>query len=76
MAKRKFKRDRRGRFAKTATRATNAVPAGVVAGSRRVRVGRVGGGELAGITASVELKPRAGSARYLVSVTAGRKIAR
>lgn len=80
MAKRAFKRDKRGRFAKTAsrsTRAKNAVPSLVVAGSRRVRVGRVGpGGEYAGIRAGIELKPRKGRARYYVGVSAGRKVTR
>jgi len=78
MVKRSFKRDRRGRFAKTGSRATrvkNAVPTKAV--SRKVRAGRVGpGGEYFGVRAGIELKPRKGRARYYVGVSAGRKIAR
>lgn len=78
MAKRSFKRDRRGRFAKTGsrtTRAKNAVPTKVV--SRKARVGRVGpGGEYIGVRAGVELRPKRGRSRYFVGVSAGRKVIR
>ncbi|GAA2555964.1 hypothetical protein GCM10010409_34170 [Mycolicibacterium diernhoferi] len=83
MAKRRnIKRDKRGRFASTASRSTRVkrtLPTKLVAGSarRNVKAGRVGpGGAYAGIKAGVELKPRNGNARYWVGVSAGRRIAR
>ncbi len=82
MAKRTYKRNRKGQFASTASRSTRvkrSLPTRVVSGSARqnVRVGRVGpGGQYAGIKAGVELKPRKGNARYYVGVTAGRKMSR
>jgi hypothetical protein len=78
MARRNIKRDKRGRFASTASRSTRvkrAVPSRVVKGTRKVRVGRVGpGGEYAGVRLGLELKPRHGRARYYVGASAGRKI--
>jgi len=81
MAKRRnYKRDRKGRFASTASRAARvkrSLPTRVVRGSARqhVRVGRVGpGGQYAVFRAGVELKPRKGSARYYVGVSAGRRV--
>lgn len=82
MAKRTYKRNRKGQFASAASRSTRVkrtLPTRVVAGSARqnLKVGRLGpGGQFAGIKAGVELKPRKGNARYFVGVTAGRKIAR
>lgn len=77
---RSYKRDSRGRFASKSSRSARVkrkLPTRVVGGSvrRNVRVGRVGpGGQYAGVKAGVELKPRKGSARYYVGVSAGRKI--
>jgi hypothetical protein len=74
---RRYKRDKRGRFASKLSRSTRvkrAVPTKVVA--RKIRAGRVGpGGEYAGFRAGVELRPKRGRARYYVGASAGRKIA-
>lgn len=79
MAKRRsYKRNRKGQFASTASRAARvkrATPTKVV--SRKVKVGRVGpGGEYVGVRAGVELKPKGGRSRYYVGVSAGRKVSR
>lgn len=80
MAKRVYKRNAKGQFASTASRSARVkrvLPTKVVAGSRRVRVGRVGpGGEYVGIRAGAEFKPRKGNARYYVGVSAGRRLIR
>lgn len=77
MAKRRtYKRDRKGRFAPTASRSTRvkrSLPTRVVRGSIRqnVRVGRVGpGGQYVGVRAGVELKPKRGRSRYYIGLRA------
>ena len=85
MAKRNYKRDRRGRFASTgssrvtrATKKINRKRPKYVRGSagKTVRVGRVGpGGEYAGVHAGVKLRSRKRSAEYYVGVSAGKRIA-
>lgn len=77
MAKRRnYKRDRRGRFAPTASRSSRvkrAVPTKVV--SRKMSAGRVGpGAEYVGVRAGIELKPKRRRSRYYVGVTAGHRV--
>lgn len=84
MAKRAYKRDRKGRFASTggsrATRVSRKIKRRLpryVRGSAgsAMRVGRVGpGGEYAGIHAGVRLKSRKRGADYYIGVSAGRRI--
>lgn len=84
MAKRTYKRDRKGRFASTGSTRARRVGRTIkrrlpryVRGSAgsTVRVGRVGpGGEYAGIHAGVRLKSRRRGADYYVGVSAGRRI--
>lgn len=84
MAKRRYKRDRKGRFAsngsspvkRTARKIKSRRPR-YVRGSvgKTVRVGRVGpGGEYAGVHVGAKLRTRK-RAEYYVGVSAGRRIA-
>jgi hypothetical protein len=76
---RSYKRDAKGRFAASrSTKVKRAIPTKVVRGSirRNVRVGKVGpGGSYTGVKAGAELRPRKGSTRYYVGVSAGVRIA-
>ena len=84
MARRVYKRDRKGRFASTGSTRTKRLGRKVkrrlpryVRGSAgsTVRVGRVGpGGEYAGIHAGVRLNSRKRGADYYIGVSAGRRI--
>jgi hypothetical protein len=85
MAKRTYKRDRRGRFAPTGSSRVKRVGRKVksrrpryVRGSvgKTVRVGRVGpGGEYAGVHVGAKLRTRKRRAEYYVGLSAGRRIA-
>lgn len=84
MAKRRYKRDRRGQFASTGTSHTRRIGRKInrrrpryVRGSlgHTLRVGRVGpGGEYAGVHVGAKLRTRR-RGEYYVGVSAGRKIA-
>jgi len=84
VAKRRYRRDRRGRFASTGTSGTKRIGRKIngrrpryIRGSlgQTVRVGRVGpGGEYAGVHVGAKLRTRR-RGEYYVGVSAGRKIA-
>ena len=84
MAKRNYKRDRRGRFASTGSskarrtvRKVNRRRPRYVRGSagKTVRLGRVGPGqEYAGFSAGVQLRGRKHGAQYYVGVSAGKRM--
>lgn len=85
MAKRRYKRDRRGRFAATGSSHAKRVSKKLnrkrpryIPGSaaKTVHVGRVGpGGEYAGIYVGARLHSRTGGGEYYVGVSAGKRIA-
>ena len=85
MAKRQYRRDRRGRFTSTgsshvkrAGRKLNRKRPRYIRGSaaKTVRVGRVGpGGEYAGIHVGARLRGRKRGGEYYVGVSAGKRIA-
>lgn len=84
MARRTYRRDRRGRFASTGGSRVKRVGKKItrkrpryVRGSagKTLRVGRVGpGGEYAGVHAGVKLRSRKQGADYYIGVSAGRRI--
>jgi hypothetical protein len=84
MAKRRYKRDRKGRFASTGSSRVKRVGKKInrrrpryVRGSvgSTVKLGRVGPGrEYYGISAGAKLRTRKRGAEYYLGVTAGRKI--
>jgi hypothetical protein len=85
MAKRHYRRDRRGRFASTGSSRVKRVGKKLnrkrpryIRGSaaKNVRVGRVGpGGEYAGVHAGVKLRSRKRGGEYYLGVSAGKRIA-
>lgn len=85
MAKRRYKRDRRGRFtangsshAKRVSKKLNRKRPRYIRGSaaKTVRVGRVGpGGEYTGIHVGARLHGRQSGGEYYIGVSAGKRIA-